>query len=144
METLSNIYNFFENTVGPGGILLIIFMLLIGAVAKWKLFLKADQPGLAAFIPIYDVIAALRMVGRPDKHILLFLIPVYNIFFAFKLLVEVAQSFGKFQKVDYFLVVLFNIFYMFNLGLSYEEEYEGPVYGKPIADLKIRHSQQLA
>ena len=144
METLSNIYSAIENTVGPGGILLIIFMLLIGIVAKWKLFLKADQPALAAFIPVYDVIAALRMVGRPDKHILLFLIPVYNIYFGFRLLVEVAQSFGKFQKVDYFLVVLFNIFYMFNLGLSYEEEYEGPVYGRPIEDLKIRHSQQLA
>ncbi|MFZ6051676.1 DUF5684 domain-containing protein [Halocola ammonii] len=144
METLSNIYNAFINTVGPGGVLLIIFMLLIGVVAKWKLFAKADQPALAAFIPIYDLIAALRMVGRPDKHILYFLIPVFNVFFGFKLLIEVAQSFGKFQKVDYFLVVLFNIFYMFNLGLSYEEEYEGPVYGKPIEDLKLRHSQQLA
>lgn len=144
METLANIYDFFVDTLGPGGVLLAVVLLVVGAVAKWKLFLKAGQPGLAAFIPVYDIFAALRMVGRPDWHIVLFLIPVYNIYFGFKLMVEIAQSFGKFSWVDYILVILFNIFYLFNLGLSYEEDYEGPVYGKPIEDLKVRHSQQLA
>lgn len=141
MEILNTLFNDFYENFGPGGLLLLPFFLFIGAVAKWKLFVKADQPGIAAIIPIYDLLIALRMVGRPDWHIFLFLIPVFNIFLGFKLLIEIAQSFGKFSWIDYILVVLFNIFYVFNLGLAYNENYEGPVYGKDIAELKGRHTQ---
>ena len=106
-----------------------IFFTLISLGANWRLFLKCDQPGWAAFIPGYNVVVSMRIIGRPSSHALLFLIPGFNIYFAFRTMIELAQSFGKRSNLDFFLVVFFNVFYMLNLGLAYQEEYEGPVYG---------------
>jgi hypothetical protein len=41
-----------------------------------------------------------------------------------------AQSFGKHHWLDHVLVVVFNAFYVLNLGLAYNEEYQGPAYRK--------------
>lgn len=117
-----------------GGFLII----LIGAAAKARLFAKGNQPWLAAFVPIWDMIVTLRMVGRPTSHVAYFLVPGFNIYFSFKLLIEIAQSFGKVSIVDYVLVCVFNIFYVLNLALAYNEEYLGPVYGKDIQEVASR------
>ena len=51
-----------------------------------------------------------------------------NHFFGFKVLVQLAQSFGKRTYTDALLACLFNVFYVLNLALAYDEEYVGPVY----------------
>lgn len=107
-----------------------IFLILIGIGANGKLFLKCGQPGWAAFVPGYNVVVAMRILGRPDSHALLFLIPGFNLYFFIKTTIELAQSFGKKSNIDFFLAAVFNIFYVLNLSLAYQEEYEGPVYGK--------------
>lgn len=124
-----------------GFIILAALLLLIGAVAKWRMFIKCRQPGLAAIVPVWDFIVVLRIVGRPAGHILFFLIPVFNIYFAFKLIIELAQSFGKTSVVDYIFAVVFNLFYLLNLGLAYNEEYHGPVYGVSSKELKERSAR---
>jgi signal peptidase I len=93
-----------------------------------KLFAKANQPLAAAFVPGWDLIVIMKMIGRPAKHAWYFAIPVLNIFFGFKVLVQLAQSFGKRSNTDALLVCLFNVFYMLNIALAYDEEYVGPVY----------------
>jgi signal peptidase I len=110
-----------------GGLLIVITF-----IGKAKLFAKANQPWIAAFVPIWDIAVTLRMVGRPVSHMAFFLVPVYNLYFGFKLLIEIAQSFGKRSVVDYIMVCIFNLFYVLNLALAYNEEYEGPVYGKEL------------
>lgn len=112
----------------PHLILIAGFIILVGFVSKMKLFAKANQPMAAAFVPIWDLIVVMKIIGRPVKHVWYFAIPVLNIFFGFKVLVQLAQSFGKRTHTDAFLVCLFNVFYVLNLALSYEEEYVGPVY----------------
>jgi hypothetical protein len=94
-----------------------------------RLFAKANQPWVAAFIPVWNVIVVLKMVGRPVSHLAFFLVPFYNVYFFFRLCVELAQSFGKYSIIDYVLVSVFNVFYILNLALAYNEEYQGPVYG---------------
>jgi hypothetical protein len=94
-----------------------------------RLFAKADQPWVAAFIPVWNVAIVLKMVGRPVSHLAFFLVPFYNVYFFFRLCVELAQSFGKYSIIDYVLVSVFNVFYVLNLALAYNEEYQGPVYG---------------
>jgi len=118
----------------PHYIMLGGLMLVIGIVGKARLFAKADQPWQAALVPVWDVIVALRMVGRPVSHIAYFLVPVFNIYFSFKVLIEIAQSFGKRTSLDYAMVCLFNVFYVLNLALAYNEEYVGPVYGHDLKD----------
>ncbi|MFM1931162.1 MAG: hypothetical protein RL226_465 [Bacteroidota bacterium] len=124
--------------INEATMILIGIMLLLGAMAKWRMFVKADQPGLAAVVPGWDLIVTLRMVGRPDYHILFFLIPVFNVYFLFKLLIEIAQSFGKNSIIDYIFTVVFNVFYMLNLGLAFNEYYYGPVYGRSVEELQAR------
>ena len=72
----------------------------------------------------------MRIVGRPETHALGVLVPVANLYFLAKWMVELAQSFGKHHWLDHVLVIVFNAFYVLNLGLAYNEEYEGPVYTK--------------
>ncbi len=115
---------------------LALFLTIIGAVGAAKLFAKANRPWLAAFVPIWNVIVVLRIVGRPASHIAYFLVPFYNIYFFFRLCVELAQSFGKYTVVDYVFVCIFNVFYILNLALAYNEEYHGPVYGKDLKNVQ--------
>jgi hypothetical protein len=105
------------------------FLLVIGSLGAARLFAKADQPWVAALVPVWNVVIVLKMVGRPVSHLAFFLVPFYNIYFFFRLCVELAQSFGKYSLIDYVLVCVFNVFYVLNLALAYNEEYQGPVYG---------------
>ncbi|MCH2197652.1 MAG: DUF5684 domain-containing protein [Flavobacteriales bacterium] len=129
------------NSDNTGIAVLAGFLLLVGALAKWQLFVKANQPGIASLVPIWDLIVTLKIVGRPGSHILLFLIPVFNIYFAFRLIIELAQSFGKNQVIDYVFAIVFNIFYLLNLGLAYNEEFHGPVYGLSKEEIQEREAR---
>ncbi|HPJ45227.1 MAG TPA: DUF5684 domain-containing protein, partial [Tenuifilaceae bacterium] len=72
---------------------LIIFVLYIASM--WVVFTKADKPGWAAIIPIYNIIVMLEIVGKPWWWILLFLIPVVNIVFMIWMINLLSISFGK-------------------------------------------------
>lgn len=141
MDNLLNVLTNLEQEFGGGIILIAVFILFVGAVGKWKLFVKSNQPGIAAIVPVYDIIVTLRIVGRPASHIFLMLIPVYNIYFMFKLLIELVQSFGHFSMVDYILAVVFNVFYVLNMGLAYNEVYYGPVYGRSRKEVMSKKPQ---
>lgn len=113
-----------------GGVALgTLFILLISLAGNWRLFVKCNQPGWAVIVPGYNVVVAMRIIGRPASHSLYFLIPVFNLYFFFRTILELANTFGKESTLDYVLASVFNIFYILNLGLSEEEEYKGPVYG---------------
>ncbi|PCJ80971.1 MAG: hypothetical protein COA49_06615 [Bacteroidetes bacterium] len=112
-----------------------LFIGLISIVANAKLFLKAGLQWWAVLVPGYNVMVAMKLIGRPSWHALLFLTPAI-IYLLPKTILEVAQSFGKNKPLDYVLVLVFNIFYILNLGLSYDEEYKGPVYGRDLSSSK--------
>ncbi|MCA1763989.1 MAG: DUF5684 domain-containing protein [Cryomorphaceae bacterium] len=126
-EIIQNVYA----TFGDGIFVIAIIFGFIGIVAQWRLYEKAGQPGIASIVPIWNFIVFLRIVGRPANHIFLFLIPVYGqLYLLPKVYIELCNSFGKNTILDYVMVILFNGFYILNLGLSYEADYLGPVYGK--------------
>jgi len=112
------------------------FLVIIGAVGAAKLFAKAGRPWIAAFVPGWNLVEVMTIVGRPKVHVAFFLIPVYNIYFFFRICIELAQSFGKYTMLDYILVCILNVFYVLNLALAYNEDYHGPVYGKDVKDLR--------
>lgn len=125
-DLASNVYATFGDSI----FVLAIIIGFIGIVAQWKLYEKAGQPGIASIVPIWNFIVFLKIVGRPASHIFLFLIPVYGqLYMIPKVYFELCDSFGKRSLVDYIMVIVFNGFYILNLGLSYEAEYQGPVYG---------------
>lgn len=132
MELITHFFNDLQAQLGTALWYTIGFIVIVGVVAQWRLFDKAGLPGWTCVVPILGQINYLKMVGRPAWHLLLFFIPVFNIYLLFKVWIETAQSFGKRSIVDYVLVILLNGLYIFNLGMSYETRYLGPVYGKHI------------
>lgn len=83
---------------GSVGILFLVFWLAVIVFyiyVGWRIFEKADQPGWAAIIPIYNLVVVLRIIGRPMWWILLLLIPIINIFAAAIISIDLAKSFGK-------------------------------------------------
>ena len=54
-----------------------MFMAIIAVGANCKLFMKCEQPIWAALVPGYNVVVAMRILGRPDVHALLFLVPLF-------------------------------------------------------------------
>jgi len=69
----------------------VLFYIYVG----WRIFEKADQPGWAAVIPIYNLVVLLRIVGRPMWWIILLLIPVVNLIAAALIYIDLSKSFGK-------------------------------------------------
>ena len=120
----------FESLQLDGGVALgALFITLIALAGNWRLFVKCNQPGWAVVVPGYNVVVAMRIIGRPAWHALYFLIPGFNLYFFFRTILELANTFGKESTLDYVLACVFNMFYILNLGLSEEEDYVGPVYG---------------
>jgi len=122
-------FNDFWRLFAPYMIALAIFS-GIGLIGKVALFSKAEQPAWAAFVPIYDMMITMRIIGRPGHHIFLFLIPFYNVYLGFKMCTEIAAAFGKDKTSDYFWACILNVFYILHLAFSYNIEYQGTVYHK--------------
>jgi hypothetical protein len=105
-------------------------------VAQWRLYEKAGQPGdgrRGAHLELHRVPEDRRPPRKP---------PLAVPHPRFRPIVhdpqgvdrDSAQSFGKRSLLDYVLVILLNGLYIFNLGMSYDTEYLGPVYGKHIPE----------
>lgn len=128
-------------------------LLFVGVVGQWALYEKCGLPGYSCLVPVWNVITFLKIVGRPAKHCYMVIVPPIIMaaailitpnlwvgiaiagvaflpwaYFMIKIYVEVCQSFGKKDMMSYILIVLFNGFYLFNLALSQEEKYYGPIY----------------
>ena len=104
-----------------------IFIVIISFVANILLFVKADLPWWSVFIPFYNIMNGMKLIGRPTWHAFLFFTPAAIYLFP-KSILEIAQSFGKHKLSDYIFALVFNVFYILNLGLSPDEEYVGPAY----------------
>ena len=77
---------------GVGGIIGLIVGLIM-VIAMWKVFSKANKPGWAAIIPIYNYIVWCEIVGRPVWWFLLLFLcfPIFYIILS----IDMAKSFGK-------------------------------------------------
>jgi hypothetical protein len=93
--------------------------------AQWKVYQKAEQPGWACIIPIYNTVVMLRIVGKPWWWILLMLIPLVNIVFVIWMTNLLSKSFGKDEGFTLGLIFLGFIF-MPILGFG-SAKYQGPI-----------------
>lgn len=111
----------------------IIFCLalaVVSIVGTWKTFQKANQPGWASIIPIYNAYIMLKIGGKPGWWLLLYFIPLVNIIFAIWTLNMISKSFGKDEGFTVGLVLLGFIFWPV-LGFG-DAVYQGP-FGDPPA-----------
>ena len=97
---------------GPN-IFIEIAIMLVFIIAFWKIFEKADKPGWASLVPIYNVWVICEIVW-PEKtlipFLLLFFVPIVNVLYLIMLIFRLAKAFGKSVLFGFGLLFLYPIF----------------------------------
>ena len=102
--------------VGAGGIMallmscccplaIMLVFLVPMLMGMWKTFAKAGQPGWAAFVPIYNIIVMMNIIGQPASRVIFHLIPFVQIYFAIVDTLALVRCFGK--DVGFLLGLMF-------------------------------------
>lgn len=87
---------------------LIAFVLFV--VSGWKVFEKANQPGWASIVPIYNFVVLLHVVRKPIWWVILSFVPIVNIVVSIIVAHELAKAFGKGVGFTIGLIILPIIF----------------------------------
>lgn len=108
------------------GLVLYVALVVFAILTVWRINRKANKPGWAAIVPVYNYVVVLEIVGRPIWWILLSFVPLVNIYVAFVVALDLAKSFGKSTAfgVGNFLVPI--ITYPI-LAFSKNARYVGPI-----------------
>lgn len=70
---------------------------VIGGLCLMGMFKKAGKPQWAAFVPIYNCIVLLEIIGRPVWWVILLIIPCVSIVAWIILALDIAKSYGQSQ-----------------------------------------------
>lgn len=97
---------------------------VLGIIATWKIFKKADEPGWASIVPFYNSYVLFKITWGSGWKFLLMLIPIVNVVIAVMTAFKLARSFGKGTGFGFGLLFLSFIF-MLILGFG-DAEYQGP------------------
>jgi hypothetical protein len=101
--------------------LLFLALFIVAAYGAMKVFTKAGQPGIAAFIPIYNLYILVVEIAKKDM--VWFLLSLFVPFAAIIPMMDVAEKFGKERTYGLGLYFLGFIFFPM-LGFS-DAQYEG-------------------
>ena len=106
---------------GGGIVALLIYLAILVAVIAgvWKTFEKADEPGWAAIIPIYNPYVLVKISGNDWWWLILFFIPVLTLLAGIKIGIDIAKAFGQGLGLFFLGFVFFPL-----LGFG-EYRYEG-------------------
>lgn len=99
---LENIVSIFTYLLG---IAIILFMFYI----LWRFYEKANQPGWASLIPIYNMYILIKIAGRPGWWTVLYFIPLVNIIISFIIATDIAKAFQRSTAFGIFGLFLFSI-----------------------------------
>lgn len=91
---------------------------ILQAIAYYKFFEKADKPGWIGFVPFYNYIVHLDIVGRPRWWLALLFVPVVNFFIALTIHLDLLKSFGRYSYFDQAVGVAFAPFYMLYIAFA--------------------------
>jgi hypothetical protein len=123
--------------IGPQEVLIVLIVLivvLIPLIGMWKLFEKANKPGWAAIIPIYNLVIFMEIIGKPWWWLLLWLIPYLNIIWIIWGWNLMVKSFGKTEAFT-IGVILLSIIFIPILGFG-DSKYIGPAGLQNIDELQ--------
>jgi Family of unknown function (DUF5684) len=81
--------------MGTGMMICWLVIVLLMVIGMWMVFVKAGKPGWAAIIPIYNIIVALEIAGKPIWWFILLLIPFVGFIMWLIVVIAVARNFGK-------------------------------------------------
>tara|TARA_Y100001972_G_scaffold129212_1_gene195266 strand:+ start:7585 stop:9018 length:1434 start_codon:yes stop_codon:yes gene_type:complete len=99
-------------------LIIVLGWYILQSIAYYKFFEKAEKPGWIGFIPIYNYIVHLEIVGRPKWWVALLFVPVVNFFIALTIHLDLLKSFGRYSYFDQAVGVAFAPFYMLYIAYS--------------------------
>lgn len=98
--------------------LLLNLLVAVGVIAGiWKVFVKANKPGWAALVPIYNLFVMAEVGGKPSWWAILMFVPLVNLIVLVLICMGVAKNFGKSELYGIGLALLGFIFFPL-LGFS--------------------------
>ncbi len=106
-------------------ILVVVFGSLLYSFAYFKLFDKAGENKSMAFIPVYNYIIHLKIIGKPLWWAVLLFIPVVHFFIYISMTVELLKSFGKTKLYQMVLGVIAGPFYFTYISFKEDVKYLG-------------------
>lgn len=75
--------------------LLEIIGAILSMVGSWMIFKKMGRQGWEGIVPIYSTYVLCKVLYGNGWKFLLLLIPFYNIYFAIKMMVDLAKAFNQ-------------------------------------------------
>ena len=88
-----------------------IALSILMLASLWIILNKAGRPGVAAIIPIWNIIEIIRISGKPLWWIVLLLIPIVNLVIMIIILNGISKGFGKEAGFTVGLVLLPVVFF---------------------------------
>lgn len=130
------------SAAGAAAIVIIVVLVayVVAALPASGVFAKAERPRWAAFVPIYNTLTLLDVVGRPLWWIFLLFIPGINIILTIIVMNDLAKSFGHGPGFTVGLVLISWVF-MLVLWLG-PSEYLGPAADPARFNLDGRTARQ--
>lgn len=93
-------------------ILLICFAIIaVVIVGMWKVFEKADEPGWAPFIPLYNTWVMIRISNNPWWFFVLMFVPLIQLYPSIKVQYDIGKQFGQGVGFGIGLILFPFIFY---------------------------------
>ena len=108
---------------GQTGIIGLIFY-IVSVIALWKVFSKAGEFGLLAFIPIVNAYVLCKIADGNGWKFILYLIPGVNIVYYVLVNIRMAKAYGKSTLFGIGLIFL-NIIFVYILAFG-DARYIGP------------------
>lgn len=105
-----------------GIIYLAVLVLMVASM--WKIYVKANEPGWAAIVPIYNIVVMFKIIGKPLWWIVLYFIPVVNFVASILIVVSLAKSFGK--STGFAVGMIFLPFIFLPMLAFSDATYQGP------------------
>ncbi|MFN6107562.1 MAG: DUF5684 domain-containing protein [Planctomycetaceae bacterium] len=94
------------------GMLLFNLLVVVGVlVGMWKVFVKANKPGWAALVPIYNLFVLAEVGGKPSWWASWLFVPLVNLIVFVVICMGVAKNFGKNELYGIGLALLGFIFF---------------------------------
>ena len=91
----------------------------------WFLFVKANEDGWKAIVPLYNLYTAFDIVYGNGLKALMLLIPIFNIAVIVMFYYRLAEVFGK-SKLICILTVLFSPIMLLVIAFTPDSSYRGP------------------
>lgn len=92
-------------------VLIYIGIIVLMITSVWKVFTKANQPGWAAIVPIYNIIIMLEVAKKPTWWVAMYFIPIANFVFMIMTLNGISKNFGKDEGFTVGMVLLGIVFW---------------------------------